>query len=218
MKASLYSNKILLGEIDFSNELRNGRTETGMGGICGNFFPNENYEAIRKDIQTWNITLNPDLVLWEKFNLNTQLENGYFLLPCGGYLIDDFEELPDEPLLVRTCGIHSHIFEDYFIQKKPFLIESWRKIRIEEKFEIEEKYKTETSLVKRLRHFADYRWEPIFSALGYNENTEEVLFATHNTKVGCFSVADFVKRDEKGNPLFEFFESFDEFIDRKMTS
>jgi hypothetical protein len=215
MKASLYSYKTLLGEIDFSNELRNGRTETGMGGICGPFSPNSNYGEIRKEIQALNATFNAEGTLWKKFNLNAQLENGYFFLPCGGYDIQDFADYPDEPLEVRTVGIHSHIFDDYFIQKKPFLIKPWRKISIDEKFEFEDKYKNETGLVERLRHFADYRWEPIFSALGLNEETREVLFATHNTKIGCFAVADFVKKDEKGNPLFEFYESFDESTDKK---
>lgn len=216
MKAFLYSNSTLIGEIDFSNLLKNGVTETGMGGICGSFTPNENYALIRKEVQEWNITLNPNLVLWKKFNLNTQLENGYFFLTYGGYDIEDFADYPNEPLIVRTVGIHSHIFKDYFIQKKPFLIEPWRKIDIKEKFKFEEKYLNKTSLVKRLRHFADYRWEPYFSALGFNEVSKEVLYATSNTKIGCFAVADFVNKDEKGNPTFEFYENFDDFIKAKM--
>jgi hypothetical protein len=217
MKGSFYSNKTLLGEIDFSIMIEKGVTETGMGGIWGNFSPNQNYQSIRKDIQDWNDSVNQDYSKWYSFKFNVQLENGYFVLPQGGFLIDDLEDFPNEPLIVNTVGVHSHIFEDYFIQKKPFLIEPWRKINIEEKFEFEDKYKNETGLVKKLRHFADYRWEPYFSALGFNEKTKEVFYATSNTKVGCFAVADFVKKDEKGNPTFEFYQSFDEFIANKMS-
>ena len=217
MNGYLYSNKTLLGEIDFSHLIEKGVKETGMGGIWGDFSPNENYQLVRAEIRSWNDSIIKDYPKRRLLNFNVQLENGYFVLPQGGYDIEDFADYPNEPLIVRTVGIHSHIYSDYFIEKKPFLIQPWRKIDIEEKFEFENKYKNETGLVKRLRHFDNYLWETYFSALGFNEKTKEVLYATSNTKIGCFAVADFVNKDEKGNPTFEFYESFDEFSEKKMS-
>lgn len=145
MKGFFYSNKFLIGEIDYANEIRS-KTEIGMGGICGDFLPNENYNLIRSYVQNWNdLTLNDhskrDWSKWYSLKFNVQLENGYFLDPAGGFEIQDFTEFPVEPLQVRTAGIHSHIFEDYFKGNKKFLDKYWRKISIEEKFKFEEKFK-----------------------------------------------------------------------------
>lgn len=183
-----------------------------MGGICGKLLPTENYQLIREDVQEWNVSLDRDYSKWRSYNFNVQLENGYFVLPQGGYEINDFKEFPDEPLEVRTAGIHSHIFEDYFVHNKPFVIAPWTKINIEEKFELEEKYENETSFDRKqaLSFSQDPRWNPIFSALAVNKLTQQVLFATSYTKIGCFSIIDFVNKDEQGNPLFEFYDWFDE--------
>lgn len=224
MNGYLYSNKTLLGEIDFSHLIEKGVKETGMGGIWGYFSPNENYQLVRAEIQNWNDSIIKDYPKRRLLSFNVQLENGYFVLPQGGYDIEDFADYPNESLIVRTVGIHSHIYSDYFIQKKPFLIQPWRKISIEEKFGFEDKYKNKTSFEKKLSFFEDYRWEPIFSALGFNEETKEVLFATSHVLIktsnqklfASFGVVDFVNKDEKGNPTFEFYESFDEFNDAKM--
>ena len=113
---------------------------------------------------------------WYSLNFNVQLENGYFLHPQGGYEIQDYKEFPEEPLQVRTAGIHWHIFEDYFIHNRPFLNDSWRKITIEEKLDFETKYQKETSLVKKLSFYVNYLHEPIFSALALNLETKEVVF------------------------------------------
>ena len=217
MKGLFYSNQMFIGELDYSNEVRN-KTEIGMEGICGYFSPNENYDLIRDEVQEWNDSQwnnsqKRDWSKWYSLNFNVQLENGYFLLPEGGYEIYDYKDFPEEPLQVITAGIHSHIFEDYFIQNKPFLKEPWRKITIEEKFNLEEKYQKETSLVKKLSFFLNYFYEPKFSALAFNEKTEEVLFATSWVKTGCFSIVNFAQKDEKGNPKFEFYNSFGEFLE-----
>lgn len=219
MKGFFYSNKILIGEIDYANEFQNNKTHIGMGGICGDFFPNENYNLIRKEVQDWNdLTLNDhfkrDWSKWYSLNFNVQLENGYWLFPEGGYEIQDYREFPEEPLQVRTAGIHSHIFADYFVQKKPFLNESWRKIMIEEKFDFEEKYQKETSLVKKLSFYLDYLREPTFSALAFNIKNEKVLFSTSGTNKSYFWIIDFNKKDEKENPTFEFYDIFDDFLNK----
>lgn len=206
----------MIGEIDYTNEIQT-KTKIGMGGICGDFLPNENYNLVRNEIQNWNeLTLNDHLERnwskWYSLNFNIQFENGYFLDPTGGYEIEDYKDFPKEALRVRAAGIHSHIFEDYFVQNKVFLDENWRKISIEEKFEFEEKYRKETSLVKKLTFFVNYLHEPIFSALALNIENNKILFSTSCTNKPYFSIIDFVNKDEKGNPTFEFFNSFDEFL------
>lgn len=214
MKASFYSKTILLGEIDFS-EVYKYKFNPGMEGITGDFFPNENYELIKKDIQDWNDVEKQDFSIWYSYKFNVQLENGYFLLPEGGYEIFDFKDFPEEPLQINCAGINGHFFEDYFVRRKPFLCEPWRKITIEEKFRLEEKYKQETDLKKRLTFFHNYLREPVFSALAINEKAMQVLYALSDTKSGCFAKVDFAKRDEKNNPQFEFYNWFDEFVKSK---
>lgn len=220
MKGFFYSNLLFVGEIDYSKELYS-KTEIGMGGICGEFFPNENYKLIRKEIHEWNNSIfnstlrdsqNLDWVKWYSMNFNIQLENGYFLLPEGGYEISDFIDFPQEPLEVRTAGIHSHIFEDYFVQNKPFLNEFWRKISIQEKLEFEEKFQKATSIDKIKSFSINLSQKPRFSALAFNIQNEKVLFSTSWTKTNYFSIIDFHQKDVEGNPTFEFFGSFEEFL------
>jgi hypothetical protein len=63
-----------------------------------------------------------------------------------------------------------------------------------------------------LRHFADYlRRPPYFSALGVNDTTGATLYAIDGTKTGCFAVAYYGEKVEKGNPWCKFFDSPDEF-------
>lgn len=231
MKGFFYSNKLFLGELDYANEFQNNKTEICMGGICGDFSPNENYDSIRAEIQDVNSFLfdgyaqNSRLKnraeiesYWEKwysFNFNVQLENGYFLCPAGGYEIYDYREFPDVPLQVRTAGIHSHIFRDYFVRNKPFLNENWRAITIDEKFAIEEKYRTETKLVKKLSFYRDYLRDPKFGALAVNVKNGKVLYATENTGTDYFAIVDFNRRDEQKNPSFEFFNCFEDFLKKQ---
>jgi len=111
VKGFFYSNKILIGELDYAFELQSGKTHVGMGGICGDFLPSENYNLIKKEVQDWNsLTLNDhfkrDWSKWYSLNFNVQLENGYWLFPEGGYEIQDFREFPEDPLQVRTAGAY----------------------------------------------------------------------------------------------------------------
>lgn len=218
MKSFFYSSNLFLGEIDYSDRY-DGVKDIGMGGICGSFTPNENYNLVRKKIYEWNTNLlyHNHTLKWEEWHsmrFNVQLENGYFVLPCGGYEIYDNIEFPDEPLEVRTTGIHSHIFEDYFVNNKPFLNKDWRKLSIDEKLSFDDKYQKETSEAKKKTfEWKGYKGSNVakFSALALNKITSEVLYTTHCSE-SCFSIIDFQKKDKEGNPTFRFYNTFEEFL------
>ena len=43
--------------------------------------------------------------------LTHDLDNGYFLFPCGGYTIDDIPDLPNEPKRIDIAGVNLDILK-----------------------------------------------------------------------------------------------------------
>jgi len=60
----------------------------------------------------------------------------------------------------------------------------------------------------------DYSREPTYSALAYNIKNEKVIFSASGTNKSYFWIIDFKNKDEKGNPTFEFYNCFDDFLNK----
>lgn len=114
MKAFIYSDMQLIGE----TELIPG--DISMGCVYGNFEPNEYYIfTVQKKVQELNSNLKADDLAWQQLKLSIQLENGYFLHPVGGCMINDLQELPDEPIRIDIMGLDHQIITDYFTSQPP---------------------------------------------------------------------------------------------------
>lgn len=165
MKASVYSKDLLIGATDFKKSFGS------MGHIWGYFYPSGGYEAIKMEVQEFcsaSQKNEQDFAKWDALRFNVQLENGYFILPIGGYEIFDFPDNPNEKLEMHLAGINSHIYVDYFENNKPFLLSPWTPINITEKIELED------MLLNLIVHD-----KLIVSALAKNEVNNTVLFAVH---------------------------------------
>ena len=181
-----------------------------MGHMCGDFIPTEEYKLIKKEVQQYWISMDEFPEKWHSFRFNVQLENGYFILPAGGYMIFDFPDSPEEPITFHIAGVHSHIYEDYFENNKQFLMEPWHTINIEQKIDFEDE------LFKEIR----YKLKDI-SALAKHRFKDEVLFAIDVKNMPPFGIAHLIpgqKMRKIGEVIPEenCFEEFDDFINKRM--
>jgi hypothetical protein len=197
MKAFIYSNKLLIGTTDFRNQFGS------MGHIWGNFYPNEDYETIRPQVQAFLLSDNRNLNDWLALRFNVQLENGHFIFPVGGYDLSDFPDFPDERMEIHLAGVDFHIYFDYFENEKTFLYDPWSRITIEEKNDIEES-----------THVKICFNETSFSALARNEVNNSVLFSINGRDSNSFAVIDF----DIDNKICStnYFLDFADFIERRM--
>lgn len=109
MKAFIYSDMQLIGE----TKLIPG--DVSMGCVYGDFEPNEYYIfSLQKKVQELNNNIKTDFLAWQQLKLSVQLENGYFLHPVGGCVINDLEDLQDEPIHIDIMGLDHHIITEYF--------------------------------------------------------------------------------------------------------
>src|SRR5262249_38055562 len=126
MKGYIYSHKVLIGTTQFQQSFG------AMGHIWGEFIPTEAYQLIKKQVQECTDSLKKDFEKWYSLRFNIQLENGYFILPIGGIEILDSADFPNEPINIHLAGVHSHIYNDYFINNRPFVIDPWQPVNIEQ--------------------------------------------------------------------------------------
>lgn len=225
MRASVYSEKLLIGHTD----LKVG--DESMGCVYGDFIPTDNYyNVVQKSVWEFWSTNNPDYKKWHSLHLNVQLENGYFLHPIGGYTFDDEEELPNEAKRIDITGLFRHVIEDFFntYPPRPFIEEPWETITIEEKILFETELQKE---IKRLssklfgliksttKHvLADYECSAVCKSI----QTDDILFSIYNNEGSDKSFAlvhiTFSGKTEE-NYLFPstiLFDSFDAFKFERM--
>ena len=100
MNATVYSH----GQIIGLAYLKVG--DATMGHVYGVFIPNAHYQTIQNVVRKFNTSINKDYSEWKSLGLKVQLNNGSFLFPKGGIMIDDLEELPMEPLHVDLAGLY----------------------------------------------------------------------------------------------------------------
>lgn len=172
MKAYIYSHKVLIGTTQFRQVFGS------MGHIWGEFVPTNEYQSIKKQVQEFFDSLKRDYERWYSYRFNIQLENGYWLLPIGGVEIYDSAEFPVEPIEFHVAGVHYHVYEDYFENKRPFVIEPWQLINIDQKIDLEDEL---------LREIGETN--VTFSTLAKHSLNDEVLFAVHGA--GPFVIANF---------------------------
>lgn len=89
--------------------------DISMGCVQGIFEPNEYYIfSVQKTVHKLNNHQETHHLSWQQLKLSIQLENGYFLHPAGGCVINDLEALPDEPISIDIMGLDHYIITDYF--------------------------------------------------------------------------------------------------------
>ncbi|MCT1526965.1 hypothetical protein [Sphingobacterium hotanense] len=205
MKATIFSHKDIIGTTD----LEVG--DFSMGGLFGNFYPNEIYfDKVQKYV--WKFWASPKVNYeeWNSLNFNVQLENGMFLMPVGGITFDDIEELKSEPKRIDLAGIDTKIIE-----------EPWEAISIDEKlaFEIELSKETNTSgsylnifNPKRGKHILS---EVAASAFCKDSTADNILFEIHSKVLEQrFALVHLTwsgKSESAKFPQTELFADFDEF-------
>lgn len=229
IKVKVFSRKLHIGNAELRNTL------SGMGAMYGKFFPNENYQYIRKEILDWNESRGADFhQRWRDLRFNAQLESGYFLFAIGHFSVDDFENCSDDELFLSLAGVLPCVFirsnepDDSTVKERQFLSEPWRKITIEEKIAFEDELEKEIGLP---RLYNKEIWNtpnnhPLaqteFSALAKNSLTNEVVFSIHgeptiireNRKVSAFIAVvnlTWSSKKEVGNlPQIKFYQDVDE--------
>ena len=105
-------------------------------------------------------TTKPDYEKWYSLRFNAQLDNGFFLFPCGGYTFDDIPDLPDEPKRIDIAGIDINLLSF----SKDTLLEPWSTVDIEQKISFEDELNKEVTPVK-----------PFFSFLSPNKKDTHIL-------------------------------------------
>ena len=223
MKATIFSHKDIIGTTD----LEVG--DFSMGGLFGNFYPNEIYfNKVQKYV--WKFWASPKVNYeeWNSLNFNVQLENGMFLMPVGGITFDDIEEQKSEPKRIDLAGIDTKIIEDYLITvpARPFIEEPWEAISIDEKlaFEIELSKETNTSgsylnifNPKRGKHILS---EVAASAFCKDSTADNILFEIHSKVLEQrFALVHLTWSGKSESPKFpqtELFADFDEFKHSRM--
>ena len=208
MKAKIYSHKNLIGEADLKV------ADESMGGLGGVFEPTKNYIEVQKVFQTHQYNQNRFENL-EKIRLNVQLENGLFLLPIGGILIGDCEELPNEDLEIDISGVFRFVIEDFFNREQAtdeIIEQPWELITIEQKINFEDELRKEIGSKKDLKHpLAKYEFSAVaksmfnadvlFAMIGDKDNDHVVI---HLTWKGSLETTD-------GFPQTEFYTDFHHF-------
>lgn len=104
MKATVYSNELIIGEVNLQ------MVDENMGCISGNFIPTINYyDFIQETVWEFWETPKPNYQKWYALNFQVKLSNGHILKPEGGYSINDLKELPNEPITIDIMGLPSDI-------------------------------------------------------------------------------------------------------------
>ena len=146
MKANIYSDKLQIRIVDLKIY------DESMGGLGGEFIPNDNYLKIKDKVLKFNAAEKKDFTLWNSLRINAQLENGYFLHPMGGIMIYDFIELQEEKAEIDIAGVFRHVIDDYFKTEPPriFVEEPWEDITIVQKIAFENELKKKIGFDKGL--------------------------------------------------------------------
>lgn len=217
MRAAIYSNQHLIGFAD----LQPG--DEAMGSVYGEFAPTAKYYTeVQQTVGEFNASPSPDYAKWHALALNTQLENGYFLFPLGGYSIDDAVELPAEPKRIYLAGIAAEIIQDFIEADPPrtFVEEPWKALTIRQKLALEAELSWEVG-----RNMGSIAGASItnssvvktsFSALCSTE-TDDVLFSIQGApeKGSHFALVHLtwsgVPEENPPFPRMIFFNSFAEF-------
>ncbi len=101
MKANIYINNELIGFTNFRI------ADESMGGIIGDFVPNNNYGKYKTEIQL--LTENKGIANISDFNFKIELDNNHILNHEGGIGISDFEEFDE--IIIESAGIEQEIVE-----------------------------------------------------------------------------------------------------------
>lgn len=203
--------------------------DLSMGGLHGDFNPNQTYLAqIQQHAWEFLNTNGQNLKEWQALRLNIQLENGLFLLATGGLMIEDSEELPEEPKKIHLAGVDTKIIEDFIIENptRAFVEYPWEAISIEKKLAFEDMlYKEIDSSGSIVDYLRSHSTNTILkgatvSALCINVNSSQVLFEIQSKKIDQrFALIAFKQSDRDGTRLLKgikLFNDFDEFKDLKM--
>ncbi len=223
MKARIFSNRQLIGTTD----LQVG--DESMGGLFGNFVPTEYYfNNIQKAVWEFWATNKPDYKKWNGLRLNTQLENGLFLFPEGGYTIDDIRELPNEIKRIDLAGVDSKIIKDYFQTKppRPFVEEPWNELQIEQKIAFEDELRKELgtntdSIFNFISKPKKHELSDIeISAFCHDQRSDDVLFEIRKPNFSKrFALVHLTwtgKKEKEGYPITTYYTDFDDFKYSKM--
>jgi hypothetical protein len=218
VKAKIFSHRQLIGTTD----LQVG--DESMGGLFGDFIPTEIYfNKTQQCVWKFRQTNKPDYQKWYSLRLNVQLENGIFLYPHGGYTIDDFKELPDEPKRIDIAGVDHKIIKDYLLTNppRPFVEEPWSELQIEQKIAFEDELKKELGIGGK--SFFDFinksashiLFDSEFSAFCHDQRNDDVLFEIKKPHFDKqFAIVHLTwtgKEEQEGYPNTEFYSDFDDF-------
>jgi hypothetical protein len=218
MKAAIYAGPHLIGHAD----LQPG--DIAMGGVYGEFIPTAAYyQQVQQVVWEFTAAAAPDYRRWQALAFSTQLENGYFLLPAGGYEFEDDAEYPTAPKRIYLAGVAAEILED-FIQADPprtFVEEPWEVLPIAQKLALEAELSLETGNdLRRLVAVGGKRpalRAPQFSALCRFGASDDVLFSVQDAD-GTLTPFVLVHltwsgglEKKPGFPTATFFNSFAEF-------
>lgn len=170
-KAKIYSKTQEIGEAVLSVG------DFTMGGIVGEFYPNEYYITEIQPLvwKCWdNHEQDQQSFFLDKLQLEVQLENGLFLLPLGGIFLEDFL---DEELTKRLemSGVDTFLIEKYILKNEPLTLKNhWQSISISEKKSLEQFF--------RKTHFKNGFDSKNFSAIFKNQNGE-IAFEIQNPQL-----------------------------------
>lgn len=137
-KAKIYSKTQEIGEVVLSVG------DFTMGGIVGEFYPNEYYITQIQPL-VWKFWDSYDAdqssFFSDKLQLEVQLENGLFLLPFGGIFLEDF--LDEEPTKrLEMSGVDTFLIENYILKNQPLALKNnWQTLSIAEKKSFEQLFR-----------------------------------------------------------------------------
>jgi len=220
MTATIYSHKTIIG----TTELQIG--DDGMGGVFGQFIPNENYyKDIQKFVWDFWATNKPDYEKWYSLRFNAQLDNGFFLFPCGGYTFDDIPDLPDEPKRINLAGVDINLLSF----SKDTLLEPWETVDIGQKIFLEDELSKEVTPVKSIFGFLSPNKKDThilddvkFSTFANYGPNDDVLFAVNkngdNNTLAIVHLTWKSREREHSNyfPTTHFYLDFNDFVERRM--
>lgn len=101
MKANIYIENEIIGTTNFRI------ADESMGGIIGDFLPNENYEKYRNEIQS--LTESKGIANVSDFNFKLELKDYQILNPQGGIGITDLKDFDE--IIIESVGNEQEIIE-----------------------------------------------------------------------------------------------------------
>lgn len=220
MNATIYSHKTIIG----TAELQIG--DESMSAVLGQFFPNDNYyKDIQKYVWEFWTTNKPNYKKWCLLRFNAQLNNGFFLSPCGGYTFDDSQDFPDEPKRIDIAGTDINLLNF----SKNTLIEPWSMIDIGQKIAFEDELNREITPVKSLFNFLSPDKKDIHILAGAEVSTiakygpnDDVLFAVNkkgeSNTLAVVHLTWINRKKEHSNyfPATHFYLDFNDFSEKRM--